>query len=195
MGRPPIGKRAMSGAERQRRYLDRLLGGKTDKDGNVTLKARIAELERELASERKRREAAEANAAKAAPRDNKDDRIAELEAEIRGLKLHIRFGPKRRAAEPKAEKPPLPPDEERDRQIKGLKTRVRNLTSELHHVREWTKSGADSGMTFATMSAIVKALDSDRKLSEAEREAERTIAFKAFNAWKADVSKARRKAR
>jgi hypothetical protein len=28
MGRPPIGKHAMSGAERQRRYLDRLLAGK-----------------------------------------------------------------------------------------------------------------------------------------------------------------------
>jgi hypothetical protein len=55
MGRPPIGKQAMSGAERQRRYLDRLLAGKSSvtkpkgPDGRdreiATLKARIAELQ------------------------------------------------------------------------------------------------------------------------------------------------------
>jgi hypothetical protein len=55
MGRPPIGKQAMSGAERQRRYLDRLLAGKASvtkpaqPDGRdreiAQLKARIAELQ------------------------------------------------------------------------------------------------------------------------------------------------------
>jgi hypothetical protein len=55
MGRPPIGKRAMSGAERQRRYLDRLLAGKPSvtkpkgPDGRdreiASLKTRIAELQ------------------------------------------------------------------------------------------------------------------------------------------------------
>jgi hypothetical protein len=50
MGRPPIGKRAMTGAERQRRYLARLLhdGAKPDtaKDHEIAaLKARIAQLE------------------------------------------------------------------------------------------------------------------------------------------------------
>ena len=53
MGRPPIGKAAMSGAERQRRYFARLL--KPDarlaaaKDEIAKLRARIAELEREAA--------------------------------------------------------------------------------------------------------------------------------------------------
>jgi hypothetical protein len=48
MGRPPIGKRAMSGSERQRRYLDRLLqGAQTDatlKAENAALKAEIKKL-------------------------------------------------------------------------------------------------------------------------------------------------------
>jgi hypothetical protein len=53
MGRPPIGAKAMSGAERQRRYFDRLL--KPDarlaaaKAEIAKLKARIAELERDVA--------------------------------------------------------------------------------------------------------------------------------------------------
>jgi chromosome segregation ATPase len=59
MGRPPIGKQAMSGAERQRRYLDRLLKGgqrasQPDDDALVQqlaqARARIAELEKTIAS-------------------------------------------------------------------------------------------------------------------------------------------------
>jgi DNA repair exonuclease SbcCD ATPase subunit len=65
MGRPPIGKQAMSGAERQRRYLERLLAGKSSvtkssapadtadtaklEAENKRLQARIAELEHKLA--------------------------------------------------------------------------------------------------------------------------------------------------
>jgi anthranilate/para-aminobenzoate synthase component I len=48
-GRPPLGKQAMSGAERQRRYLERLLkGAETDtalKTELAQAKKRIAELE------------------------------------------------------------------------------------------------------------------------------------------------------
>jgi hypothetical protein len=187
-------------AERQRRYIERLKARAKDAAATVSnaalekelaqAKARNAELERELTSERERRQAAEA-----APRDNKDDRIAELEAEIRGLRLHIRFGPKRRPAEPKAEKPPLPPDEERDRIIKGLKTRVRNLTAELHH--EWEhaeKVQSQTGaMDFRTTSAIAKCLFPDQRHNATE--ADKDKACRAFTAWKADSDKARRKAR
>jgi hypothetical protein len=159
-------------------------------------KARIAELERELTSERERR-AAEA---KAAPRDNKDDRIAELEEEIRGLRLHIRFGPKRRPAEPKAAKPPLPPDEERDRIIKGLKTRVRNLTAELHHTREWMAAAKSSGMSFNTRNTILKPMhpDSRKHLTGAEHlpgtelEAALDAGVRAFTAWADGLKPARR---
>jgi len=56
MGRPPIGKRAMSGAERQRSYLARLLEPSEalkNRDREIAkLKARIAELEAKLARER-----------------------------------------------------------------------------------------------------------------------------------------------
>jgi len=52
MGRPPIGKTAMSGAERQQRYLARLLAGKTSVTKPDGRDARIAELEAELARER-----------------------------------------------------------------------------------------------------------------------------------------------
>jgi hypothetical protein len=93
------------------------------------------------------------------------------------------------ATKPKADKPPLPPDEERDRQIKALKTRVQNLTAELKATREW-KGGGDS-MNFVTMSAISKCLHPDHEASEEER----TAGFKLFTAWKADKAKAQRKGR
>jgi hypothetical protein len=65
MGRPPIGKQAMSGAERQRRYLARLLGGKSGPSHDAKLverlraelaqaKARITDLESKLASAHQR---------------------------------------------------------------------------------------------------------------------------------------------
>ncbi len=170
MGRPPIGKTAMTDAERMRRY--RLKHGTAKPVTKPVTKpaGTDAALAQELAAAKARIAALElereqrANAAKAAPRD-KDDRIAELEEEIRALQLHIRFGPKRRPAEPKAEKPPLPPDEERDRIIKGLKTRVRNFTFELHAVREHAKEvqGKTGGMDFQTMSAIAKCLFPDQR--------------------------------
>lgn len=157
----------LSNAERQRRYIARLKakagGGNAD-----ALKARCATLEGELAR------------AKA--------KIDELMRE----RLAFRFGSKR-TAKPKAEKPPLPPDEERERIIKGLKTRVRNLTAELHATRELNiKIALSNGMmNFQTMSAIAKALHPDRAPSETER----AEACKLFTAWKADKDKAGRRPR
>ena len=155
----------MSGAERTRRYREKFRHNEP-----VTKQAQPdAALARELA------------AAKA--------RIAELEKEISGLQLHIRFGPKRRAAEPKAAKPPLPPDEARDREIKALKTRVRNQQAELRHLREWSKTGAaeKGGMSFATHSKIAKALHPDYQPTDAERNA----GFKALTAWSSSLKGAR----
>jgi hypothetical protein len=197
VGRPPIGKVAMTAAERMRLYRRKLAAAKPvtkpvtkpASDGDdalvkelVQAKTRIAELERELTGER------EVNAARAAPRDNKDGRIAELEEEIRGLKLHIRFGPKPRKL--KSEKPPLPPDEQRERIIKGLRTRVQNLTRELHYTREWKEAAKARGMSFATRGTIFKPLHSDsrKSLTEGEPlplklEAALDEAAKAMNAW------------
>jgi hypothetical protein len=54
MGRPPIGKQAMSGAERQRRYLDRLLhSAKATKPSNE-----LAQLRKELAQAKQQRDSA-----------------------------------------------------------------------------------------------------------------------------------------
>jgi hypothetical protein len=54
MGRPPIGKQAMSGAERQRRYLDRLLhSAKATKPSNE-----LAQLRKELAQAKQQRDTA-----------------------------------------------------------------------------------------------------------------------------------------
>jgi hypothetical protein len=86
----------MTAAERQRRRRARLRDSKpvtkqreaqsaAAADGDAALQARIRELETELRHERERREAAEAKAAKAAPRDNKDEQLAELEARVRAL--------------------------------------------------------------------------------------------------------------
>ena len=95
---------------------------------------------------------------------------AALEAELRALRDEraaqaqaFRDGWKRRAAKPKAEKPAPTPDEARDRQIKALKTRMRNIMSELHAAREWRRGGLDGGMSFQTMSAIAKPLAADHR--------------------------------
>jgi hypothetical protein len=105
--------------------------------------------------------------------------LAAAKAEIAGLRLAIRFGPRPR--KPKAEKPPRPPDEERDRQIKAQQTRIRNLQAELHFVRN---SGAKAGMSFAMRAKIMKALHPDLDgHPESERAAARLEGLKAFSAW------------
>ena len=95
MGRPPIGKHALSGAERQRRYMAKLLAGKPSvtksaqpdgiKDREIaTLKARIAELERRGGTSHQltrshRRQAGEIDFSE----------VGKLQAEIRKLKSDI----------------------------------------------------------------------------------------------------------
>jgi hypothetical protein len=212
MGRPPLGDFAMTDAERQRRHRDKfrdkhpvtkqanldaavaeMVQGQMQAMDQVqahlrAAKARIKELESVLA---------------AAGDTAKDARIAKLETDIAALKAELadrvgdRFAPReRRATKPKAEKPPLPPDEVRDREIKRLKTRVRNLTAELHVTREWHKGKADGSesMSFQTMSAISKALhlESRRNLTDTQLDE----ACKAFTAWKGGTrTKAQRESR
>jgi hypothetical protein len=123
-------------------------------------------------------------------------RLHGLEAEVAALKVELalsvggRFAPRQRS-KLKAEKPPLPPDEERDRQIKGLKTRVQNLRVQLHAEREWHRHKDGGSMSFQTVSAISKVLHPD---VAAPNKAEREQAYKLFTAWKADKDKARRQA-
>jgi hypothetical protein len=62
--------------------------------------------------------------------------IAEMPKEILAQAQAFRDEVKRRAAKPKAEKPPLPPDEERERKIKGLTTANRNLRQKIRHMEQ-----------------------------------------------------------
>jgi hypothetical protein len=119
--------------------------------------------------------------------------IASLKAELHDM-LGARFAPRQRPGKPKAEKPPLPPDEERDRIIKGLKTRVRNLTQELRHAEHHYKDAIanSGGMLRETRLAIDKVLHPDARPTEAEKDR----AAKGWNVWKGDNDKAsRRRAR
>jgi predicted nucleic acid-binding Zn-ribbon protein len=156
----------------------------------AALRTKSREHEAELRRERVRREAAESNAAKAAPRDNKDDLIAELEKEIDGLRLHIRFGPKRRAAEAK----PKPAQPRSQSEIeKGLRTRVRNLTAELraarqHYEEEAKKSLRAGKMPFSTYAKLTTCLHPDKPPPS---EKDRHDAFVALSQWKQASDRAR----
>src|SRR5262245_118413 len=91
MGRPPIGERAMTPAEKQRRYRERKFGNKpsvTKSAAVAKLEARIRELEVELA----RRKAQERSAIKPAGTRSSREVFSEegrLRAEIGKLKSDI----------------------------------------------------------------------------------------------------------
>jgi predicted nucleic acid-binding Zn-ribbon protein len=98
--------------------------------------------------------------------------LAEAKARIRELVSQVQ---RLRDAEKRTERPP---DEVRDQRIKGLQTRVRNLTAELRVTREMLY--AKSVLMFDNeRSAIIKALHPDRVPSTEQR----TKAIQAFNAW------------
>jgi hypothetical protein len=126
--------------------------------------------------------------------------LAQAKARIRELTLEraaqaqaSRDEMRRRPAKPKAEKPPLPPDEERDRRIKALTTENRNLRGKVRHLEQHFEDGIAhaGGMNFATQSAIAKCLHPDHTPSEEQR----AEACRLFTSWKADKDKAQRKAR
>src|SRR5262245_17567086 len=77
------------------------------------------------------------------------DENAILKAEVARLKHEL-------ASKPKAAKPPPTPDEARERTIKGLRTRIRNLQAAV---------AAMMNMPRATKNAILQALHPDPKLS------------------------------
>ncbi len=150
MGRPPIGPRAMTGAERVQRHRARLRGNASTSPDHGDL---------ELARQR-----------------------AENAALLRDVALGDRFAGSNRNRPAKPKAPPLPPDEQRYRQIKALKTANASMRRELHDLRTWCRTSGvpdRGGMTFQTHGKIMKALHTDRRPSEAEREE----ACKAFAAW------------
>jgi hypothetical protein len=161
MGRRPIGEVAMTGAERTRLY--RLKHGTAKpKPAAATIDALREELQE----------------AKAHIQQMALDAAAQAQA--------FRDEARRRAAQPKPERPPLPPDELRDRRIKALTTENRNLRAKLRdREQRYQRVG---GMGFAAESAIAKCLHPDYVPSEAER----AEACRLFTSWKADNKAARR---
>jgi hypothetical protein len=90
MGRPPIGKHAMSGAERQARYMERLLGGKAtiasvtkQTPADAAKDREIAKLQGEVAKLKTR--IAELEAAQQTPAPATDDHTTTAKSPFRGL--------------------------------------------------------------------------------------------------------------
>ena len=174
MGRPPIGKKAMTTAERVRRYWLKQAAAEMEKP-SAAADARIRELEAELA------------AAKA--------RIQKLELDMAAQAQALREERARRAprprSEPRSESPPPPPsDEALVRRNKAQQTEIRNLKARLDAVYL-------ARMDFKTMSAIAKPLSPDHRKHQtrAELDKDLDVACRAFTAWKADKDRANRKGR
>jgi hypothetical protein len=166
MGRSPIDKVAMTGAERLRRY--RLKHGVTKpvtKPG-----AADAALAQELARARAE--------------------ITELRLEAAAQAQAIRDAGRRRAPASRAEKPPLPPDEQRERTIKALTTANRTLRAKLAHMeRQYDEESRRVGaMSFRTFGKIAEALHPDTTT-----EAKRSEACGLFTEWKKDAERAARR--
>jgi chromosome segregation ATPase len=188
MGRPPIGKVAMTGAERIARYrakhgLDKPATKQTKPDAALAqelakAKARIRELEQAAL--------AKTDAVPPVTKQTKPD-AGPLEAQIRKLEAELaRERNARAAAEAKvaklAAKPKLPPDEVRDNQIKRLQTDKRNLRAQLDNMR------LASNVPFATKGAVAKVLRRRREATDAEFD----DAEKRWNAFISDVRTASR---
>jgi hypothetical protein len=123
----------------------------------------------------------------------RDKQIAALKAELVDMVEQARASRderKRPAAKPKAERPPLPPDEARDRRIKALMTENRNLKTAINNLGQGfaDRLAAAGAMSFATQAAIAKCLHPDKQPPTKE---ERNEAFKLFSAWKSDNRAAR----
>ena len=164
MGRPPIGRTPMTGAERQRRRRARL-ARQAPPVARARGPERIAELEREVAT---------------------------LRAELADMAQAFRNERKRRTAPKQVEKPAPPtPDEERDRQIKGLRTANANLRAKLRGIEQAYQDSIAlaGGMPRKTQNAIDLALHPDRRGYATE--ADKDLACKLWNSWKDDQKKVR----
>jgi cell division septum initiation protein DivIVA len=198
MGRPPIGKVAMTGAERTRLYrlkhspvtkpVTKPAGGFSREElvqeltmlvgENAAQRAEIEQLRKAAATAK----AATAKAAKAEPGPTWDELLMEQRENSR-LQKRVHDLEKALGAKPKAEKAPLPPDEVRERRIKALTTQVRNLKQlvsmhEQHYAEAVAKVG---GLPRSTKIAVDKVLHPDTRGHATE--ADKDEASQLWNAW------------
>jgi predicted RNase H-like nuclease (RuvC/YqgF family) len=164
MGRPPLGKHAMSGAERQRRYIDKLI--------NPAAKPETAKLKQDLAAARARIAEVEAKLA-----DDKV-RIHELERTVHTLLQQLADADRK----PKT----LPPDAARERTIKRLKKQIENLENLVANFDGEARMPRDCRI------AIDKVLHPDARKHGIKDEV-LDEACKRWNAWKSDNDKANKK--
>lgn len=142
MGRPPIGKRAMSSAERQRRYWQRVLQGEAAQPDDAA-KAQSAALEQELARARQRIAELETTSTQRQPPPFPHPRTA---AEWEALKAKATAERKaKRAAAAEArravagvQEPPdvptlLAENESITQQLKAARTQIRNLKGQISY--------------------------------------------------------------
>jgi hypothetical protein len=140
VGRPPIGKRAMSSAERQRRYWQRVLQGEAAQP-DAAAKAQSAALEQELARARQR--IAELEAAVGTQRQPPPFPHPRTAAEWEALKAKATAERKaKRAAARRAvagvQEPPdvptlLAENESLTQQLKATRTQIRNLKGQISY--------------------------------------------------------------
>jgi hypothetical protein len=143
VGRPPIGKRAMSSAERQRRYWQRVLQGEAAQPDDAA-KAQSAALEQELARARQR--IAELEAAVGTQRQPPPFPHSRTAAEWEALKAKATAERKaKRAAAAEArravagvQEPPdvptlLAENESLTQQLKATRTQIRNLKGQISY--------------------------------------------------------------
>jgi hypothetical protein len=159
---------ALTNAERQRRYIARLKAA-TVTNGDGSGEDEIAVLRTALA------QATVTNAALEA-------RITELET------TNVRLAMDNVKLRDAQAKPRLPPDEQRERTIKALRTEVRNLKTEnsaLLQMYDYDLALVGA-MSTAARHAISRCLHPDQEPAAAER----TAAMRLFNAWLADQKSA-----
>jgi hypothetical protein len=196
MGRPPIGKQAMSSAERTRRYREKFQSA-----GAVVLEAQLARARERIAALE-----AEVAGLKAAANAQQQQPPPRTAADLRAWKAQTTAAKSAKRAEAKAARLRTAAAERSDadlptllaendslkQQIKAAQTRVRNLTQELRHTRQHFEGLAEKtgAMDFATESALAKCLHTESK--DNATEADKDKAFKLFTAWKAANRKARR---
>jgi hypothetical protein len=208
-GRPRIGEAAMTSTERSRRYRLRQRATKPATKPDAT---KCNEMPRnEIPPDTTKSDATKCNETRnesATKFDSGDSaiRIRQLEARIRELEtaLNIERGrckvqqeglenlkrELRAGRAPKPVKPPLPPDEIRDRKIKAQATQIQNLKMlQASTMARYMEALRDHGaMDFRTFSAISFVLHPDtRDQAEASH---KDKALRGLNAWKADNSKA-----
>ena len=186
MGRPPIHARAMTGAERQAAYMERLLRGKTAPPPGAGGSQDAPRAKAKARPKTKGQPKEKASVAGGADpfKQTLESQNRYLIGELNRLKQSI---------ERRAKAPPPEPGSEAERTIKGLRTQVRNLKAELAHLTSeddvslFRSNRVTGAMSFATYTKIAKALHTDHEPTKAERAA----AMSALNAWKADQKKAK----